>query len=93
MSPKPMIEKVVVVKKVAPANPDPRDSSFDPSAHPPEYEMHVFLKSYDDRASDAMIDNLLLGVGISREDLPKYRDAIRALSFGDYVAIDVPVQS
>jgi NAD(P)H-hydrate repair Nnr-like enzyme with NAD(P)H-hydrate epimerase domain len=93
MNPKPMIEKVVVVKKVAATNPDPQNPSFDPSAHPPEYEMHVFLKSYDDRASDAMIDSLLLGVGIKREELPKYKDAIRALSFGDYVAIDVPQHS
>jgi hypothetical protein len=93
MGEKPMIEKVVVVKKVAAKNPNPADSSFDPSARPPEYELHVFLKSYDHHASDAMLDHMLAGVGISPEELPKFREAIRALSFGDFVAIDVAGQS
>jgi hypothetical protein len=90
MNAKPMIDKVVVVRKVAAANPDPKNTSFDPKAHPPEYEMHVFLKSYDHRASDAMLDHLLDGVGIEPKELEKFKLAIRALSFGDYVSIDVP---
>jgi hypothetical protein len=89
MNTKPMIDKVVVVRKVAAANPDPHDSSFDPKAHPPEYEMHVFVKSYDNRAPDAMLDHLLDGAGIESEELAKFKLAIRALSFGDYVSIDV----
>lgn len=93
MNVKPMIDKVVVVRKVAAANPAPNDSSFDPKAHPPEYEMHVFVKSYDDRASDAMLDHLLDGVGIESEELAKFKLAIRALSFGDYVSIDVPYRA
>ena len=90
MNGKPMIDKVVVVRKVAAASPVPHDSSFDPKAHPPEYEMHVFVKGYDDRASDATLDRLLDSVGIESEDLAKFKLAIRALSFGDYVSIDVP---
>jgi|KBSMisStaDraftv2_1062788.scaffolds.fasta_scaffold1031312_2 hypothetical protein len=90
MKTKPMVDKVVVVRKVAAANPDPHDSSFDPKAHPPEYEMHVFVKSYDHRAPDAMLDHLLDGTGIHPEELAKFKLAIRALSFGDYVSIDVP---
>ena len=84
MNAKPMIDKVVVVRKVAAANPAPHDSSFDPKAHPPEY---------DDRAPDAMLDHLLDGVGIEPEELAKFKLAIRALSFGDYVSIDVPYQA
>jgi len=37
-----------------------------------------------------MLDHLLDGTGIHPEELAKFKLAIRALSFGDYVSIDVP---